>query len=341
MTQFLKCINTLRAFRAYRRHRKPNADVLIDISNVCNASCYYCPIGRANREHAAPVAPAFMDPAVFEKVLRYLKEEGFLGAYTCLLLYIWHEPLLHPEFAKIVEIATRERCFLDISTNGSVVPKMPNHWDASRIVVMWFSMCGFSQASYDKIHAFDFERVKRNIEALVKMFRSHGCCAHFKVAFHVYQFNVHELPAAYEWARSLHIDLQTYFASTINFEDRVRFLRETLPMDYLTKIATDLFMGFNVPRKAESDCYWFHQSIAVNAAAEVLPCCNITGPTLGSVFEMHRENLCERHEAVAFCKTCKALGLTNGDNAYCDWFPPPYSWRTLWWWEVLKTCLRP
>jgi hypothetical protein len=152
---------------------------------------------------------------------------------------------------------------------------------------------------------------------------------------------VHELPAAYAWARSLHIDLQLYFASTINFEDRVRFLTQTLPADYLTKIATDLFMGFNVPHKAENDCYWFHQSIAVNAAAEVLPCCNITSPTLGSVFEMHRGNLCERHEAVAFCKTCKALGLTNGDNAYCDWFPQPYSWRTLWWWEVLKTCLRP
>ena len=344
MTQFLRTLQSVRRFADYRKHRIPNKDILIDISNVCNAQCYYCPIGLANRKGAPSCsqsgAPSFMPTDLFQKILQHLKDTQWLQPHTCLLPYIWHEPLLHPEFASIIRIANHFNCPLDISTNANVLPKIPNDFDASRIYIVWFSMPGFSQQSYDKIHKFDFERIKHNITTLVHTFREHGCIGHFKIAFHVYQSNIHELPTAYEFARSLHIDCQPYFATLCSFKDIARYLKQELSMDFLSKISRDLFMGLTLNLKGpQSTCPWYNNGLAIDSQGNVLPCCNTTDP-LGSVFEVTPQKLREWHQGYDFCKECLALGLPNRDNAYCDFYPPHYNWRWQWYLEILKQCLR-
>ena len=118
-------------------------------------------------------------------------------------LYCWNEPLLHPDFCEIIKICEEEKCLVSFSTNASVRPKVPDNFDAVCIGAISLSMPGFSQASYDKIHQFDFERIKLNIEWMVKTFRKHGFFGFFVVRFHVYQFNIHEIEPARKWARSL------------------------------------------------------------------------------------------------------------------------------------------
>ena len=342
MTQILKTLSTIKRINAYRKlPESAKNQVLMDISQVCNAQCYFCPTGMANRNHT-PVAcegNRFMDVELFRTIIKDLKAKKFLTPGSELVLYIWYEPLLHPEFAKIVEIANEEQCLLDLSTNANVLPSLPNTFDASSITSMFISMCGFSQASYDRIHRFDFEHIKNNIRMWVRTLRRHGCIGRITIRFHVYQFNIHEIPAAYEFAKSLNIILDPYFAFPIDFRKWGNFLQEALPSDYLTRIAQDLFMSLNARHKTPTtQCDWFRNGLAINAKGEVLPCCNIQDP-IGNVLDLTKDKLPEWHQKVDFCKECMRLGLPGTEMERCTFFQPHYSWKLRRYWEIIKTAL--
>ena len=199
-----------------------------DISNICNAQCYYCQTGFRNRNKIPPCnrRAKFIEVPLFERVLRYLKAQGFVEEGTKIHLYNWGEPMLHPEFAKIIEISKKENCLVALSTNAAVLPKLPDTFDASNIGFVKFSMCGFSQASYDKIHRFNFERIKENIEIIVRTFRQHGFVGEFYIYFHVYQFNLHELQAAYDFAKTLSITCHPVFAVINDWEKLKDYLQK-------------------------------------------------------------------------------------------------------------------
>ena len=59
-----------------------------------------------------------------------------------------------------------------------------------------FSMPGWSQASYDRIHGLDFGRVVANIEATIQNVKEMGYQGRFMLSFHVYQFNAFDELAA-------------------------------------------------------------------------------------------------------------------------------------------------
>ncbi|MCQ2955675.1 MAG: hypothetical protein MJ218_00565 [Opitutales bacterium] len=342
MPQILKTLSTIKRINAYRKlPDSAKNQVLMDISQVCNAQCYFCPTGMANRNHAPVVCEGnrFMDVELFRRIIKDLKAKGFLTVGSELILYIWYEPLLHPEFAKIVEIANEEQCLLDLSTNANVLPSLPSTFDASPIMSMFISMCGFSQASYDRIHRFDFEHIKNNIRTLVRTLRQRGCIGRIMIRFHVYQFNIHEIPAAYEFAKSLNVMLIPYYAIPLDFKIWMQYIKNTLPQEYLKCLVEDLLMGLNAKCfKPSKTCYWFDHQLAMNAKGEIIACCNIQEP-IGSVFDVTKENLPLWHQKVDFCKDCMSTGLVNYEGGDCTFFQPHYSWRVRRYWEIIKTAL--
>jgi sulfatase maturation enzyme AslB (radical SAM superfamily) len=72
-------------------------EVYFEISGVCNAKCRYCVTGRSNH----PVG-GFVDAAQFQKALNILFKNKLIHNKTCFNLYNWGEPMLHPEFGKII-----------------------------------------------------------------------------------------------------------------------------------------------------------------------------------------------------------------------------------------------
>lgn len=79
--------------------------IYIEITNVCNLNCRFCPDSVRK--------PTFMAPENFEKVINEVKE------YTDLIsLHVKGEPLIHPNFKEILEICDKNNIKVNLTTNG-------------------------------------------------------------------------------------------------------------------------------------------------------------------------------------------------------------------------------
>jgi radical SAM protein with 4Fe4S-binding SPASM domain len=82
--------------------------VYIEIGNVCNLHCGFCP--EISREKA------LMDESLFTRVIAQVAP---LTAQVC--FHLMGEPLAHPKFARYVEIGAEFGARLNITTNGSLL----------------------------------------------------------------------------------------------------------------------------------------------------------------------------------------------------------------------------
>ncbi len=82
--------------------------VYIEITNVCNLSCSFCPGTR--RE------PAFMNAADFERILHSLE-----GHTRYIYLHVMGEPLLHPDLSRFMDISHALGFKVNITTNGTLI----------------------------------------------------------------------------------------------------------------------------------------------------------------------------------------------------------------------------
>ena len=82
----------------------------VEITNVCNLRCAFCPGTRR--------APRTMSPAEFAAVLDRLR-----GHVSYIYLHIMGEPLLHPQLRELMEIAGARGMKVCITTNGTLLSK--------------------------------------------------------------------------------------------------------------------------------------------------------------------------------------------------------------------------
>ena len=84
--------------------------VYLEITNVCNLDCSFCPGTRR--------APGFLSPEQF----RFLAEK--LRPHTkYLYLHLMGEPLLHPQLGELLAIAGELDLRVMITTNGTLLPR--------------------------------------------------------------------------------------------------------------------------------------------------------------------------------------------------------------------------
>jgi radical SAM protein with 4Fe4S-binding SPASM domain len=82
--------------------------VYIEITNVCNLSCHFCPGTSRN--------PAFMSTSDFERIL------DSLDGYTShIYLHVMGEPLLHPHLSRLLDICHSHGLRVNITSNGTLI----------------------------------------------------------------------------------------------------------------------------------------------------------------------------------------------------------------------------
>ena len=82
----------------------------LEITNVCNLSCSFCPGTKR--------MPKFMSPEEFRLLASKLR-----GYTEYLYFHLMGEPLLHPDFQELLEIAAVLRFRVMITTNGTLLPQ--------------------------------------------------------------------------------------------------------------------------------------------------------------------------------------------------------------------------
>ena len=116
--------------------------IYIEITNVCNLSCDFCP--RTMRK------PEFMSVDTFSKILDQIKP------YTdYIYLHVKGEPLLHPELDKFLDLSYAKGFQVNITTNGTLIHKVQN---------MLLSKPALRQVNFS-LHSFDGNESGQSREA--------------------------------------------------------------------------------------------------------------------------------------------------------------------------------
>jgi hypothetical protein len=82
----------------------------LEITNVCNLRCAFCPGTQRPRR--------FMTPEEFRQLAARLRPYG-----TYLMLHVMGEPLLHPQLAELLDIAGALDFRVCLVTNGTLLPR--------------------------------------------------------------------------------------------------------------------------------------------------------------------------------------------------------------------------
>lgn len=82
----------------------------LEITNVCNLRCAFCPGTQRPRR--------FMTPEEFRQLAARLRPYG-----TYLMLHVMGEPLLHPRLAELLDIAGELGFRVCLVTNGTLLPR--------------------------------------------------------------------------------------------------------------------------------------------------------------------------------------------------------------------------
>ena len=79
--------------------------VYIEISNICNLQCSFCPVVDRDKK--------IMSLELFEHTI---KQVAPLTEQVC--LHLMGEPLAHPDFSEIIKICENEGVKINLTTNG-------------------------------------------------------------------------------------------------------------------------------------------------------------------------------------------------------------------------------
>ena len=201
----------------------------------------------------------YMHYKEFVKLYEHLYDNKIIEKSTILMLYNWGEPLLNKDYVQIIEFLAEKGQRFSISTNASKVELVHKKSAYKNCDSFTFSMSGFSQESYNRIHGFSFEKIKKNILELNKNIKENGFCGDGSISFHVYKFNKCEIQEAKKFADSLQLRFNPYYPY---------FNGNSMMQAYLENT-----MQKNKKDLAEEELYLSHVKDIISARPENYECC--------------------------------------------------------------------
>jgi hypothetical protein len=293
--------------------------VCFDITGGCNAKCPLCVTGRVS--FGKKINYISVDD--FAKTIdRLVKLDLIAPGQSLIYPYNWGEPLIHPDLDGIVSVLNARNFTIGFSTNASKRTSLTV--STKNISDFIFSMPGFSQASYDKIHGLKFANVLRNIEQTMENVRANGFGGTFAIHFHVYQFNAfEELDAARAWCIERGMRFTPVYAYINDYDIVKAYLKGTLDQKTREDISKKLFLHYHEALIAEKTpgfvCQQWDDVLTLDHRSNLLLCCSMPeghdSYTIGSVFDLTRERIVEWKHTAKECDDCIGCGIAQwGQN---------------------------
>lgn len=282
-----------------------------EIVGFCNARCPYCTTGI----RAYPSPSKIVSVTDFRNAIALLLDHGLIARRTKVHLYNWGEPMLHPKLNELLHVLRHHGLHFRLSTNGSKFVSLDKDV-LTHLDYLNFSVPGFSQNSYDRIHKLDFQKVTANIEMFCQDMRIKQPDVRLAMAYHVYRFNTHEVLTAMEFCRSHGIEFTPYNAFLNDFNLAKMYLDRTMPPELLGAVKTDLRLDY-VDESISSmppdyRCPQF-TGLAIDEICNVLTCCLLPKDhpnySLGSIFDMSTASIRKTKLTQRVCIECTRLGI--------------------------------
>ncbi|MDR2641937.1 MAG: radical SAM protein [Planctomycetaceae bacterium] len=290
-----------------------------EIVGTCNAKCRFCVTGVSNHPKGG-----IIEVDKFQKAVDILFENKLIDCNTEFGLYNWGEPTLHPDLGKIIDVLQNKNLMYFLSTNAGKHVQYQPEW-FKNMSGMRISMCGFSQESYNRIHGFNFEEVKKNIVSIVEVaekasYNTHKIC----IAQHIYQFNTHEVSQLYEFSAKLNISFDPYYASINDPMMLRKYIDNRLEPQEWKEISQNIFCHFIQKRRdlhPRNYCYQF-DILNLDERGNILPCCCLPRDhadyILTNIFDKNFMEVLGKWQPTETCRECIKAGLsplkTLGDS---------------------------
>lgn len=258
--------------------------VYIEISNICNLKCSFCPTTKRKAE--------YMSVERFTNILKEIK-----GYTKYIYLHVKGEPLFHPNLEKILNIAKAEGFFVNITTNGTLI-KNRTELLLSELAPRQIN---FSLHSFDgNLESIDYNDYLQNILSFVEKSLEKD---RTYLSLRLWNFNKND-------SESLQQKGNNYILQKI--EDR--FDLDYKIADLITtgkglKIKNKLYINsdleFKWPEMSDvyneekGFCYGLRNQIAILVDGTVVPCC-LDGEgviNLGNIFELGFKKIIESERA--------------------------------------------
>lgn len=172
----------------------------IEPSGVCNLFCPECPTGALVLTRPR----GLMDFSVFSDWMMQGRSH-----LMHLNLFFQGEPLLHPDVARWVSLASAHQMYTLISTNGQVLtPRMAQELVQSGLTELLFSVDGLTQETYERYRVGGrLQKIEEAIRRIVaEKKRQSKKYPIVTIQFLVFAHNEHEVPAVKSYARRLEAD---------------------------------------------------------------------------------------------------------------------------------------
>lgn len=215
-------------------------NIILEICGKCNAKCKYCYTGRVNRGLLASDECGCITPEKFSEALAYLYNKGLMGPETHFCLYNYGEPFMHPQFSDIMQIMDANGHTFELSTNGSIPLDAEAVQYMRHLIMLKFSVCGFSQASFDRISRLSFSFVKSNIVHMLRLLRDAGWKGTASLKFHVYSHNLDEVELAHQFAQENGMVFTPIHAIIGDLRMQVDWLEGDLDKHLMEEVERDL-----------------------------------------------------------------------------------------------------
>ncbi|MEO5330782.1 MAG: radical SAM protein [Magnetococcus sp. YQC-5] len=286
--------------------------VTFEIVGSCNAKCPWCYTGSLAREGQTK---RFVDVDRFAQGLDRLLHLGAIGPQTLVCLYSWGEPTLHPRLNDIIAVLNARGLHFMLSSNGSALIH-PEPGSMVHLEQFLISMSGFSQASYDKIHGFQFEKILKNIDEMVVRLAMAGFRRRIQIRFHLYQFNIHELKRAEAYFANKPVLFEPSMAYIAHFDKALAYLKKELATEQLVKLSKELLLFYVddliATMPPDYDCLEFNY-LTLDEECNVITCCVVPRDhadyALGSVFDLSLQEINEQKRQKKMCRECIQTGL--------------------------------
>ncbi len=282
--------------------------VFFEISGKCQAKCPHCCTGnRSLKEHPS----RFIDVSSFVRAVDRLLSFGLVNSNTQFELYNWGEPFLNPELPALLDVLVKRGLSYRLSTNCGHYVKLPDSLK-DNLNELTITIPGFSQASYDKVHGFDFQKILSHINQYIQDFGSEK----IRITYLIHQFNIDEIPDVYKYFKKRNVKL-LYTVAYLNDYNMARdYLSGQLKGEKCVRISKDLLLYYlddlleSVP--SQYKCPQL-SILSLDEYCNVLTCCAVPKGhpdySLGSVFDLSREEIVEGKRKRNVCKECSKLGI--------------------------------
>lgn len=275
--------------------------VYVEITNVCNFNCSFCPKNNRKKE--------FMSLKNFEYIANQIVP---LTDNVC--LHVMGEPLLHENLQDILQVCCKHKLNVNLTTNGFLLHKSKELLSNNSIRKLTISLHSFEANNLN----ITLKKYLQNVVDSVIFIKNTN--KNLFVEFRLWNNNNNNLIAKNSYNEQIINYLKTRFHTDTEINNSQK--------NYT--LAENIFLGFdNIfvwPEQSKSNrsvnkfCYALRTHFAVLVDGTVVPCCldNNGKLALGNIFEQNINDILNssltqkiyigfscRTAVVDMCKTCE------------------------------------